>query len=349
MDNQIYGLTKGQLSPTSRRGPGDGVVRARVDGEPGEPAAVRARLRRGVRGPGHAGRHERPGEDHRGGHPLPRVRLHQRAVAVRHLRAGRPAAQGAEGDDADARVAGPRSRRPPGRHGSRAGVRREAVHGRVLPAAGAGADVRARWPASARTPSGATRQEPRRRAERVQAEEASDGVSRPSRSGARASSGARGAGRGRPPTRCASTTRSSGTRCSQKNGTRHSTPSFAYTNSAQTWWAQWAVGYISIAIITAAGRHRPPRAAASASAASAPNTWPPSRTPVAARWTVRARDVPPAGVGKAAPRIREEQRRIRTTAIRVTCRPRLYSGTGVSAGVADPAGRAVTTRGGRPA
>ena len=46
MDNQIYGLTKGQLSPTSRRGLADRVVGARLDGEPGQPAALRAGLRR---------------------------------------------------------------------------------------------------------------------------------------------------------------------------------------------------------------------------------------------------------------------------------------------------------------
>ena len=45
---------------------------------------------------------------HRRGHPLPGLRLHQRPVAVRHLRRGRRAAEGAQGADEDARVARPR-------------------------------------------------------------------------------------------------------------------------------------------------------------------------------------------------------------------------------------------------
>ena len=61
MDNQIYGLTKGQLSPTSPRGLQTVTSRLREPRGSGQPAAVRARLRRALRRPGHAGGHERAG------------------------------------------------------------------------------------------------------------------------------------------------------------------------------------------------------------------------------------------------------------------------------------------------
>ncbi len=59
MDNQIYGLTKGQLSPTSPRGLKTVTSHLRQPGGPGQPAALRAGLRRAVRRPGDAGRHGR--------------------------------------------------------------------------------------------------------------------------------------------------------------------------------------------------------------------------------------------------------------------------------------------------
>ncbi len=54
MDNQIYGLTKGQLSPTSPRGLHTVTSAVRQPRGSGEPAALRARLRRRLRRPGHA-------------------------------------------------------------------------------------------------------------------------------------------------------------------------------------------------------------------------------------------------------------------------------------------------------
>ena len=89
MDNQIYGLTKGQLSPTSPRGlrtasssygsmedPVNPLLyvlgygcRFVAQGTPADMAQLAAL--------------------DRGRHPLPGLRVHQRAVAVRHLRRGR--------------------------------------------------------------------------------------------------------------------------------------------------------------------------------------------------------------------------------------------------------------------
>ncbi len=105
MDNQIYGLTKGQLSPTSPQGPADRVLDLGQPGGAGEPAPLRARLRRELRRPGHARGHAGPRVGHRGGRALPGLRLRQRAVALRDLRPGGAAAEGPQGDDADARPA----------------------------------------------------------------------------------------------------------------------------------------------------------------------------------------------------------------------------------------------------
>jgi 2-oxoglutarate/2-oxoacid ferredoxin oxidoreductase subunit beta len=72
MDNHIYGLTKGQLSPTSQRGAVTSST-PRGAGGTGEPAALRAGLWRRLRGAGRAGRHGRADEDDRGGDPLSRL------------------------------------------------------------------------------------------------------------------------------------------------------------------------------------------------------------------------------------------------------------------------------------
>jgi 2-oxoglutarate ferredoxin oxidoreductase subunit beta len=64
MDNQIYGLTKGQLSPTSARGTEDGVIAVRQHRRPRQPADVRPRVRRALRGAEHARRYARPGRSH---------------------------------------------------------------------------------------------------------------------------------------------------------------------------------------------------------------------------------------------------------------------------------------------
>ena len=88
MDNQIYGLTKGQLSPTSQKGRITCTSRLRQPGGAREPAALRAGLRRRLRGPGLAHGPGGHGGDHRGGHPLPRLRLREHPVPLRHLRRG---------------------------------------------------------------------------------------------------------------------------------------------------------------------------------------------------------------------------------------------------------------------
>ena len=59
MDNQIYGLTKGQLSPTSQRGRKTVTSSFGSLEDAGEPAALRHGLRRLVRGARHAGGHGR--------------------------------------------------------------------------------------------------------------------------------------------------------------------------------------------------------------------------------------------------------------------------------------------------
>jgi pyruvate/2-oxoacid:ferredoxin oxidoreductase beta subunit len=65
MDNQIYGLTKGQLSPTSQRArTQDGHVELWELGGPGQSAALRHGLRSLVCGDRFAGGHGRPGSDH---------------------------------------------------------------------------------------------------------------------------------------------------------------------------------------------------------------------------------------------------------------------------------------------
>ena len=103
MDNQIYGLTKGQLSPTSPRG--------LQDRRPRPAAASRTRSTRcsTCSATARASSPRARPADMQGlaavieeAHPLPGLRLRQRAVALRDLRPGGPAAQGPEGDDAGA-------------------------------------------------------------------------------------------------------------------------------------------------------------------------------------------------------------------------------------------------------
>ena len=96
MDNQIYGLTKGQLSPTSPRGlttasssygsledPVNPLLyvlgygaRFVAQGTPADMAGLATLIEEGIRYPG--------------------LRVHQRAVAVHHVRPARRAAQGAQ-------------------------------------------------------------------------------------------------------------------------------------------------------------------------------------------------------------------------------------------------------------
>ena len=105
-------------------GPADRVLDLGQPGGAGEPAALRARLRRELRRPGHARGHAGPRLGHRGGRALPGLRLRQRAVALRDLRPGGPAAEGPQGDDADARQPRPRPGRPAEGDGARVRVRR---------------------------------------------------------------------------------------------------------------------------------------------------------------------------------------------------------------------------------
>ena len=60
MDNQIYGLTKGQLSPTSRRGLATASSAHGSMESPVNPLLYVLGYGARVRGAGHAGRHERP-------------------------------------------------------------------------------------------------------------------------------------------------------------------------------------------------------------------------------------------------------------------------------------------------
>jgi 2-oxoglutarate/2-oxoacid ferredoxin oxidoreductase subunit beta len=136
MDNQIYGLTKGQLSPTSPRGLQDRVLGLRQPGGSGQPAALRARLRRAsfvaqgtpadmaglaavieeaIRFPGFAF-----------------VNVQSPCVtygeAEQQLKSQKQKPRAA-------RVGGPRPVEPDRGDGPGAGIRHEALHGRVLPLA----------------------------------------------------------------------------------------------------------------------------------------------------------------------------------------------------------------------
>ena len=143
MDNQIYGLTKGQLSPTSPRGlqtvtspygsledPVNPLLYVLgygahfvAQGTPADMVGLAAIIEEGD--------------------PLSRLRLRQRAVAVRHLRRAGAAAEGAQAAHEAAREPRPR----PGRsHRRRWRWRRtygqDALHRRLLPQPGAAADLR---------------------------------------------------------------------------------------------------------------------------------------------------------------------------------------------------------------
>ncbi len=109
-------------------GPADRVLDLGQPRGPGEPAPLRARLRGELRRPGHAGRHAGPRRGHRGGDPLPGLRLRERAVSLRDLRPGGAAAEGAQGHDADARQRRPRPGRPAEGDGPRVRVRPQALH-----------------------------------------------------------------------------------------------------------------------------------------------------------------------------------------------------------------------------
>jgi 2-oxoglutarate ferredoxin oxidoreductase subunit beta len=87
MDNQIYGLTKGQLSPTSPKGSRPSP-RPTGASSAGQPAAIRAGLRRWLRGAEHARRHAGLAKVIEEAIRYPGLLVRQRAVAVRDLRRG---------------------------------------------------------------------------------------------------------------------------------------------------------------------------------------------------------------------------------------------------------------------
>jgi 2-oxoglutarate ferredoxin oxidoreductase subunit beta len=99
MDNQIYGLTKGQLSPTSPARAADRHLYGSLE-EPVNPLLYVLAYGAGFVAQGDAGRHGRAVGGDRRGHPVPGLLLRQHAVALRHLRRRRSAAQGAQSDHA---------------------------------------------------------------------------------------------------------------------------------------------------------------------------------------------------------------------------------------------------------
>lgn len=80
IDNQIYGLTKGQLSPTSPRGLH--TVTSELGSLEEPRRCTCSRTGRASSAQGHAGRHGGPRRHRRAGHSVPGLRLRQRAVAI---------------------------------------------------------------------------------------------------------------------------------------------------------------------------------------------------------------------------------------------------------------------------
>ena len=105
MDNQIYGLTKGQLSPTSHR------------------------FFCGARD---AGGHGGIGAADRRGHSFSGICIYQRAVAVCHLRRGGTATQGTQGHDSEFGITRSRSNRPRPCDGTGARIWDEALYGGII-------------------------------------------------------------------------------------------------------------------------------------------------------------------------------------------------------------------------
>ena len=117
MDNQIYGLTKGQLSPTSRQGLRTVTSVTGSIEQPFNPLLAVLAYGAPLRRAGDAGGHGRADLHDRGGDPLPRLRVRERAVAVRDLRGPRLAAEGPQGGDGEGGRPRTRSDRPPPRDG----------------------------------------------------------------------------------------------------------------------------------------------------------------------------------------------------------------------------------------
>ena len=97
MDNQIYGLTKGQLSPTSQRGRKTVTSTFGSLEEPVNPLLYVLGYGASFVAQGSPADMAGSGADHRRGHPLSGFRLYQRPVALRDLWRGRTATQGAKG------------------------------------------------------------------------------------------------------------------------------------------------------------------------------------------------------------------------------------------------------------
>ena len=127
-NNEIYGLTKGQYSPTSRPGTQDQVEPARLDRQPAAAAVAGHRRRGDLRGPHHGRGHQAPDRDAAaGGRPqgdglrrgLPELQdLQRRRLRVRHRqeRQGRQHALPGARQAADLRQ-GPQQGHPPERPG----------------------------------------------------------------------------------------------------------------------------------------------------------------------------------------------------------------------------------------
>ena len=103
MDNQIYGLTKGQLSPTSRQGLRTVTSVTGSIEQPFNPLLAVLAYGAPLRRAGDAGGHGRAVLHDRGGDPVPRLRVRERAVAVRDLRRPRLAVEGPQGGDGEGR------------------------------------------------------------------------------------------------------------------------------------------------------------------------------------------------------------------------------------------------------
>ena len=104
--------------------PEDGHLAATAASSSPSTRCSRAGLRRGLRGAGDPGGHAGHDRAHRGGDPLPGLLLRQHPVALRHLRRGGAAAQGAQGADEVAGQPGARPGEPARGAGPRPGIRR---------------------------------------------------------------------------------------------------------------------------------------------------------------------------------------------------------------------------------
>ena len=140
MDNQIYGLTKGQLSPTSPRGLKTVTSEYGSLEEPVNPLLYVLAYGADFVAQGTPADMAGLADGHRGGHPLPGLLLRQRAVAVRDLRRGGSAGEGHRAIMKPLAKLGHDPDRPPRGDGARAAVRQGAAHRRLLPEPGPAAD-----------------------------------------------------------------------------------------------------------------------------------------------------------------------------------------------------------------